>query len=63
MRAAYKKHKKVGPGGIGCSCCAPGNSKKASKAILSRFIRRGYKRSIAKVLSVMNADIAVVLAA
>lgn len=63
MRSGYKKTNKVGPGGLGCACCAPGNSRKASKVIMSRYIRRGYRRSVAQILSVMNADIATVLAA
>lgn len=45
------KSKKVGPGGIRCSCCRPVGSVQESKRYLRRFDRRVAKQELKAIIS------------
>ena len=46
MYIFMKKTKKLGPGGMQCPCCWPMDSKKLTKKLLNREIRRNGKQLI-----------------
>jgi hypothetical protein len=47
-RSTYKKHAKIGPGGMRCHCCgpAPGRDRKRAKRAWKRSERNTVKREI-----------------
>ena len=47
-RAKYKRHAKIGPGGMRCACCgpAPGKCRKRARRSWKRSERQAVKREI-----------------
>lgn len=45
-RTTYKRHAKIGPGGMGCACCgpAPGDTRKRAKRTWKRREKRDAMR-------------------
>jgi hypothetical protein len=50
---AFKKHAKVGPGGIKCACCGPAPGKERKE--LRRLARRRLKQELARELQKQEA--------
>ena len=50
-RGLYKRHKSIGPGGIGCKCCRPYNTTKESVIRINKLIRTNCKLEIEEELT------------